>query len=193
MEKVKVFEILMKYNSPWSKRAILLFGISMVMALWLAGTLVKRKRILVSQAIAGVLLLAFLWIVFEATVFSRSPRYAMEYELQLFWSWKEVFNGNFQMLEYCLLNILLLVPAGSLLPFLFRKKHSTVWGLVFGMFISIFIETFQLIFTRGLCEWDDVLHNSIGCMVGYWIGRSVKICLSKYRWVVNFIKGKTLR
>ena len=32
--------------------------------------------------------------------------------------------------------------------------------------ISAVIETSQLVFMRGLFEWDDMIHNGLGCMVG---------------------------
>ena len=32
--------------------------------------------------------------------------------------------------------------------------------------ISAVIEVSQLVFMRGLFEWDDMIHNRIGCMVG---------------------------
>ena len=37
---------------------------------------------------------------------------------------------------------------------------------MFGVLISAVIETSQLIFMRGLFEWDDMIHNGLGCMVG---------------------------
>lgn len=44
-----------------------------------------------------------------------------------------------------------------------------------GVLISAVIETSQLIFMRGLFEWDDMIHNGLGCMVGCLVvDRSVK-------------------
>lgn len=37
---------------------------------------------------------------------------------------------------------------------------------MFGVLISAVIETSQLVFMRGLFEWDDMIHNGLGCMVG---------------------------
>ena len=39
--------------------------------------------------------------------------------------------------------------------------------MMVGAGISVMIELLQLIFKRGLCEVDDVIHNVLGCMVGY--------------------------
>ena len=36
--------------------------------------------------------------------------------------------------------------------------------------ISAVIETSQLVFMCGLFEWDDMIHNGLGCMVGCLVG-----------------------
>ena len=38
--------------------------------------------------------------------------------------------------------------------------------LLFGVLVSAVIETSQLVFMRGLFEWDDMIHNGLGCMIG---------------------------
>ena len=32
--------------------------------------------------------------------------------------------------------------------------------------ISATIEVSQLVFMRGLFEWDDMIHNGLGCVIG---------------------------
>lgn len=39
-------------------------------------------------------------------------------------------------------------------------------ALLFGVMISAVIETSQLVFMCGLFDWDDMIHNGLGCMVG---------------------------
>lgn len=34
------------------------------------------------------------------------------------------------------------------------------------LFKAYIIEFSQLIFMRGLFEWDDMIHNGLGCMIG---------------------------
>lgn len=38
--------------------------------------------------------------------------------------------------------------------------------MLIGIVTSAMIETCQLVFYRGLFEWDDMIHNGIGCMIG---------------------------
>lgn len=62
------------------------------------------------------------------------------------------------------MNLLMLMPAGVLLGIGFdmRKKYVVITRVM----ISLPIEVLQLIIRRGLFEFDDILHNSIGCLIG---------------------------
>ena len=48
------------------------------------------------------------------------------------------------------------------------KSHRIKWyqALIVGISVSAIIEFSQLIFMRGLFEWDDMIHNGLGCMMG---------------------------
>ena len=39
--------------------------------------------------------------------------------------------------------------------------------------LSVVIEFMQLYFKRGSCEVDDIIHNTLGCVIGYFIVRFV--------------------
>lgn len=72
------------------------------------------------------------------------------------------------LLEENLLNILLFFPIGGLLKLCSKKikwKHAAAIGLG----ISAVIELSQLILCRGWFEWDDMIHNMLGCVCGYLI------------------------
>ena len=70
------------------------------------------------------------------------------------------------MLKEDILNIVLLLPLGGLLPFVFDKKIRWWQGLLCGIVVSLGIEILQLVLKRGLFEFDDIMNNSIGCMLG---------------------------
>lgn len=66
------------------------------------------------------------------------------------------------------MNIIAFVPVGFLAGYAIKKM--TLKKVIFvGLCISISIETMQLLFHRGLSEVDDVIHNTIGCIIGYGI------------------------
>ena len=105
-------------------------------------------------------------LLYTSTVFTRTPSSEHTYELEFFWSWKQVFQGNKALFEENLLNTILLFPAGLLLPVIYRKTLSWQKGFFSGAFISFGIEFLQLVLARGLFEWDDIVHNGLGCMAG---------------------------
>lgn len=66
-------------------------------------------------------------------------------------------------------NIILFVPFGILLPFIFEKLRRTQWFLLcFGAAITL-IETVQLFTLRGACDVDDLLLNTFGALIGFLI------------------------
>lgn len=171
-----IYQIMIKHNRPWSIREIIAFIIVFIVLSLILSVLVLIKKIRVSQAIASLLFLTFLAIVFASTVFTRQPGERM-YQLEVFWSWKEIFKigecGRLGsagteggLLQENLLNMILLLPAGMLLPFVFDRKIRWWQGLLVGVLISSGIESLQLILCRGLFEFDDIIHNAFGCMVG---------------------------
>ena len=136
-EELDIYQFFIIYNAAWSRLEIICFSVlGLLAALW-AGCLLWYKKILLSQAVSGMLLFIFLGIVFGSTVFARVPKDYREYKLELFWSWKEVFHGEQELLKENLLNILLLFPAGFLLSSLFHKKLPWWSGLLAGLIISV--------------------------------------------------------
>lgn len=76
------------------------------------------------------------------------------------------------------MNIALGVPLGFLLSFIMNSRSWWKVGLVGFLFSSV-IELNQLIFKRGLCEFDDVFHNTLGCVIGYGIGKMMIALINK--------------
>ena len=67
--------------------------------------------------------------------------------------------------EDCILNIVLFIPFGFLLPFIWKK--ATWWRvLLVGLLVSIAIESLQYAFHLGCCDVDDLIHNSAGTLLG---------------------------
>lgn len=69
------------------------------------------------------------------------------------------------------LNILLFIPFGFMLScYLYkyhRLKHLFLPILLSGLFVSISVELFQYITSRGFTEIDDVINNTVGSMIGW--------------------------
>lgn len=174
-----LYQIIAVHNRPWSKNEIFFF--SLLFCLTFVGCLVmvRKKKIGVGQMVTFLIGMCYLAIVFASTVFTRAPGVS-QHQLEVFWSWKEIFGiGGRGRLGGCapefllqenILNMILLFPIGFLLPFIRGRKVAWKWGILVGCVISGKIEVLQLVLCRGLFEFDDVIHNSVGCMIGCAVG-----------------------
>lgn len=54
----------------------------------------------------------------------------------------------------------------KLLPFAAGRYVRPSRAFAAGFFVSAVIEVSQLIWCRGWFEWDDMIHNALGCMAG---------------------------
>lgn len=165
-----IYQIVISHNSGWTRKEITIFSIVLMVFFAILNKKVERHKISKSQAISIFLLTGFLGIVFASMVFNRETS-VRSYELMPFWSWRQIiFKTDKELLIEVLLNCVLLFPMGVLLPFIFEKKLR--WRKIFicGFLVSAVIETCQLVFKCGLFEWDDMIHNGVGCMFGGMIG-----------------------
>ena len=168
-----MYEIIMRHNRPWTTREVLFFVILFVLVTYVLVRLFKKKRIVLSQVFAGEFLFVFIMIVLASTVFTRAPNSIRTYELTPFWSWWEAASGNLGLLREIVLNMILFLPIGILLPFVFGKKILLRYALLAGISFSFIVECSQLLFCRGLFEWDDIIDNSIGAIIGCIISNQI--------------------
>lgn len=71
-------------------------------------------------------------------------------------------------------------PVGFFLKF---EVQNMTWKnvLTAGLVLSVFIELTQFVFRLGLCEIDDMIHNVLGCMLGYGVATLIGLANSKER------------
>lgn len=67
------------------------------------------------------------------------------------------------------LNVFLFMPLGYLLPTSIRWFDRWWKVLLTGFCFSLLIETVQLITRLGWFDASDLLHNTLGALIGYWI------------------------
>lgn len=127
----------------------------------------KKRNIAVSFAWA--FLIGYLFLIFSTTVFVRTAKTQYRYNLRPFWSYAAIVGGNVELLSLNVANILMLMPVGFFAACIggMSGKRAVRMGFV----VSGTIEFFQLILKRGLFEFDDIFHNTVGCIVGYLIYR----------------------
>lgn len=86
-----IYQIIITHNRSWTIREIIAFAVVFLMAVFLAAVLLRLHKIVIIQAVCGLLLLTFLSIVFGSTVFTRTPG-IRQYQPEVFWSWKEILG-----------------------------------------------------------------------------------------------------
>lgn len=75
-------------------------------------------------------------------------------------------TGEWRYWYFIVGNILLFVPLGVILMHVVRKKHRIAWCVGLCFFLSVLIEALQYVTGTGLCELDDVMHNTFGGGIG---------------------------
>jgi glycopeptide antibiotics resistance protein len=99
------------------------------------------------------------------TVFIRPESKERELQLIPFWSYVEIWNDSRVLIEEHLMNIMVFIPIGFLLAVV--MKGVSWWKvLLTGTCLSVCVEVLQYAMMRGLCETDDVIHNTLGCLIG---------------------------
>ncbi len=115
---------------------------------------------------ARFLLFELFSLIFYYTVFYRNESLTRRCILTPLWSYEAMEKGKPYLLAENVINIILFIPVGFLFKIGFPKLSGwKVLGIAF--FISCSIEVMQYVLNRGLCEVDDVIHNTLGCMAGY--------------------------
>ena len=121
------------------------------------------------KGVISTLLVEYCFLVLCSTVIYRTTTVDYKIDLTPFWSYVAIDEGQTELIKENLLNIALGVPVGFLLSFIMNRRSWWKAALVGFLFSSV-IELSQLVFKRGLCEFDDVFHNTLGCVIGYGIG-----------------------
>ena len=81
--------------------------------------------------------------------------------------WDGIHIRSRGQLRIIVLNILLFVPFGYLLPVLWKKAGRWWRTVLLGFVVSFVVELLQLITRLGMFDVDDVINNTIGAGVGY--------------------------
>ena len=116
---------------------------------------------------APLLLVEYIFLLFCSTVFFRTTSELRKYDFQPFWSYKAIQDGREDLLAENIMNVIVFIPIGMILGSLLRVKGSWLVALLIGCSISITVEALQFWFMKGFSEVDDVMHNTLGCILGY--------------------------
>lgn len=122
---------------------------------------------------AGSVLMLILWAAAAicSTVMGRNGGQSGIFQVIPFHSYREMLaGGNPEILRSNFMNVLLFFPAGLLFAGLLPRRWTFGKKLVCAMLIcflfSLGIELTQFTLGLGLGEADDILHNTLGALLG---------------------------
>lgn len=116
--------------------------------------------------VARLFSVLYIVLFFCSTVIFRETKPEPEYKFHPFWHYSSIRQGIDVevLLPDAVLNVLVFIPVGLSLCLSFKKRRRVV--PLIGFCISFTIELLQLLFQRGCSDVDDVIHNTLGCLVG---------------------------
>ena len=142
------------YEAVWHT-----FLIVLIIAIFRIGW---RRGIRISS---GFFVVEYFFLILCSTVFFRNKSEYGKIEMTPFWTYHEIAAGDNALLMEIILTVILFIPFGLMLSITIGSKG--LWKvLIFGVCTSCTVEVLQFFFRRGLCEIDDVIHNTLGCIIG---------------------------
>ena len=144
---------------------VVTWGLQIAIIATFAGWAFYDRKNIVKKAIA-LLLADYVIFLICSTIIFRTESAETGWRLMPFWTYREIANGYDQFVMEIVLNILVFIPIGFLAGCLWRGKAFQK-ALLLGVVVSLVIELGQLVFAKGVAEIDDVIHNTLGCAIGY--------------------------
>lgn len=132
------------------------------------GQSVSKKEIL-----CGLALSIYLTLLIGGTLLNRGI--GDEYQMRLipFWSyWELIVNWEKALLMQIVSNVLMFIPWGILFSMVSTNMQKFRWNVGSALLFSVLIEMMQLIFKCGMFEFDDMFHNTLGAVIGYWVWKA---------------------
>lgn len=145
----------------WILLAVLVVGIALILF---------SQQTQQTQKIARLMLVEWVVLIFCSAVIFREARAERAISLVPLSSYFCIAENSYlkEVAVINLLNICMFLPVGFFLKFgYWRVSYKQV--LFAGFILSATIEFSQFILCKGLCEIDDIIHNVIGCLLGYGI------------------------
>ena len=127
----------------------------------------KDGRKLTDERILYILFIIYLLFFLSQTLLFRRSKMRRA-NLTPFWTIRHALRGDIYRFQLIVTNILLTVPIGYFASAIAWKKNFTDKKRIFAAcaLLFVFVEAAQYTTGRGLGEFDDVFHNSLGALIG---------------------------
>ncbi len=188
MDIITIFTQLVK----WGLIAIIdVIGLSILyyIAFFIYKKVFQGKRNLTKkQWIVLVLISGWLIVVLGLTTFSRGANFTGSINISFFTSYINAWNQwSLKEFQLIIFNMLMFTPLGFLLPLLSKKEEKFSIVCLTSFLVTLGIETIQLITGTGIFEFDDLIHNFLGSIFGYFIIMAIINCVKLKRLKIKEI------
>lgn len=168
MDMITIFQAILRWGIPALAGGIIVFLLLASAYLIYKKAFHGKKTFTKVQAVSAVLLCCWLILVLGLTSLSRGANYTGEINIDFFSCYINAWNKwSISELQLIIFNMLMFAPLGFLLPLLWKKAEKIWVTLAFSLGLTTLIEGIQLLTGTGIFELDDLFHNSVGSLFGY--------------------------
>ena len=168
MDIITILQAILRWGIPALAGGLAVFAVLAAAYLIYKKVFHGKRTITKIQAISAVLLCCWLLLVLGLTSLSRGANYTGEINIDFFSGYISAWNNwSIGELQLIIFNMLMFAPLGFLLPLLWRKAEKFWVTAAVSLGLTAFIEVTQLLTGTGIFELDDLFHNLIGSLFGY--------------------------
>lgn len=134
----------------------------------------KKRKITGWKIMAGILFSFYISQVIGITLLNRVMEEEPRFDLSIFDVYRIAFEGNHVFMTQLIANIIMFVPFGILLPICIESMNGYLKMITASFAFSLFIETTQLVTHTGVFEIPDLMNNTIGGFLGFFLFRIIR-------------------
>ena len=122
----------------------------------------------------ALLLIAYVIFLFDIALFQFWAANPAPNFIPLRSMMRDLQSGGWPFVINFVGNVVAFVPMGLLPPFI-RARPTKLWHVLgFSLLLSLLIEGGQLVSGRRVPDVDDLILNTLGGCLGYWLSRKVR-------------------
>lgn len=172
-----VIDTIIEYIAVGLMISSVLFFLCMLVYLSVYKKIMRGEKALnYKKVIIFSIFAAYLYLVLNTTIFANfRDTMSIGINLEFFNSYKKVLYRftNYIVWRDIILNILMFVPFGFILPLFDKSFCKPYITLILGLLFTLSIEITQLIIKVGAFDVDDIFNNFLGSIIGYLLAMSL--------------------
>lgn len=157
------------YNFPIYESAIVMAAVAFLYFFGCVFVTGLKRKITRYVMISGLLFSFYVSQVIGVTLLNRTITEEARYDLNMIDVYRIAFSGNSVFMTQLIGNVIMFIPFGILVPICYQRIRGLLKIILVSFLASLFIETTQLYTHTGLFELVDLLNNTLGGVIGYFI------------------------